>query len=196
MKTSLPNSALDQVFRSARTYNSYIDRPVDEATLKRLYELYKWGPTSTNQQPLRIVWCTTQDAKDRLAALCQAGNADKVRTAPVTAILGMEMNFVRFLRRLFPIADASTWYGDDPRFLADSALRNSSLQAAYLIIAARMLGLDTNPLGGFDEEAINAAFFPDSTVRVNFLMTLGYGDPATLYPRGPRLDFEEANRLV
>jgi 3-hydroxypropanoate dehydrogenase len=196
MGNPLPEQALDQVFRKARTFNSYIDRPVAEQTLRQLYDLYKWGPTSTNQQPLRIVWCTTQDAKDRLAALCFAGNVEKVRQAPVTAILGMEMDFVRFLRRLFPIADATGWYGDDERFLADSALRNSSLQAAYLILAARMLGLDTNPLGGFDEKAINAAFFADSSVRVNFVMTLGYGDPATLYPRGPRLDFEEANRLV
>lgn len=196
MAEPLSEHVLDQVFRNARTFNGYIDRPVPPDTLRALYDLYKWGPTSTNQQPQRIVWCTTEDAKERLASMSFAGNVEKIRKAPVTAILGMEMDFIRTLPRLFPHTDARGWYGTDERLIADSALRNSTLQAAYLIVAARMLGLDVGPLGGFDEEKVNVAFFPNSTVRVNFLLTIGYGDAATVFPRSPRLDFVEANSII
>ncbi|MFC3940790.1 malonic semialdehyde reductase [Pseudomonas gingeri NCPPB 3146 = LMG 5327] len=196
MNMPLSDELLDQVFRKARTFNSFIDRPVAQSTIRALYDLLKWGPTSTNQQPLRVVWCHSPEAKERLAALCYAGNAEKVRAAPVTAILGMELDFVRYLPRLFPHADARGWYGDDQRLIAESAFRNSSLQGAYFIIAARMLGLDTNPMSGFDEEQINASFFADSSIRVNFIATLGYGDSTTLYERAPRLDFDEANRFI
>ncbi|MEM5386739.1 malonic semialdehyde reductase [Paraburkholderia phymatum] len=187
---------LDRVFRKARTHNSYIDRPVTRETLEALYSLYKWGPTSTNQQPLRVVWCVTSDAKERLAALCHAGNAAKVRAAPAAAIFGMDEDFVRHLPRLFPHADARSWYGNDQALIRDSAFRNSTLQAAYLIIAARLLGLDTNPMSGFDEAGVNAEFFTGSRTQVNFITTLGYGDPQTLYPRAPRFEFDEVNKLV
>jgi 3-hydroxypropanoate dehydrogenase len=196
MSDLLPDEVLDRVFRKARTFNSYIDRPVTEVMLRHLYDLLKWGPTSTNQQPLRVVWCVSSEAKERLAALCYPGNAEKVRASPVAAVLGMELDFVRHLPRLFPHTDARGWYGDDRRLIAESAFRNSTLQAAYLIIAARLLGLDTNPMSGFDEGGVNQAFFAGTTVRVNFITTLGYGDPATLYPRAPRLEFEEANTLL
>lgn len=196
MKNPIPEEIVDQIFRNARSFNGYLEQPVSSKELHRIYEIYKWGPTSTNQQPQRIVWCTTSDAKERLAQLCFAGNVEKVRDAPVTAILGMEMNFIETLPRLFPHTDARGWYGTDERFIADSALRNASLQAAYLIIAARAVGLDVGPIGGFDAEAINATFFPNSTIRVNFLLTLGYGNTSSLFPRSPRLDFEDANEII
>jgi 3-hydroxypropanoate dehydrogenase len=186
----------DRLFRTARTFNAYVDRPVSEATLRDLYNLYKWGPTSTNQQPLRVVWCVSEKAKSRLADLCFSGNAEKVRAAPVAAIFGMDLDFVRHLPRLFPHVDAKDWYGDDERLIAESAFRNSSLQAGYLILAARLLGLGTNPMSGFDEDAVNAAFFPDEKVRVNFITTLGYGDPDAVFPRAPRFEFEEVSRLI
>jgi 3-hydroxypropanoate dehydrogenase len=134
-------------------------------------------------------------AKEKLAALSYAGNAEKIRTAPVSAVLGMDTDFLRYLLRTYPHADARGWYGDDRRLIEESAFRNSSLQVGYLILAARMLGLDTNPMSGFDEAAVNTAFFGDTAVRVNCITTLGYADPETLYPRAPRLDFEETNRL-
>ncbi|TPG88788.1 malonic semialdehyde reductase [Pseudomonas caspiana] len=196
MSIALPYDVSDQIFRKARTFNSFIDKPVAEPTLRALYDLLKWGPTSTNQQPLRIVWCRSDESKEKLASLCYAGNAEKVRAAPVTAILGMELDFVRYLLRLFPHADARGWYGDDQRLIAESAFRNSSLQGAYFIIAARMLGLGTNPMSGFDEDQVNATFFDNSSVKVNFITTLGYGDASTLYDRAPRLDFEEVNRFI
>ncbi|WNG47094.1 malonic semialdehyde reductase [Archangium minus] len=195
MAEPLCDLVLDRVFRKARTFNSFTDRPVDEATLRALHELWKWGPTSTNQQPLRVVWCVSDAAKSTLAALCAPGNAKKVLDAPVSAVLGMETNFVHYLPRVFPHTDARGWYGDNRRLIEESAFRNSSLQAAYFIIAARLLGLDTNPMSGFDEEKVNEAFFAGTTSRVNFITTLGYGDPATLYPRGPRLEFEETNLI-
>jgi 3-hydroxypropanoate dehydrogenase len=196
MTFAVSNDVIDLVFRQARTYNSYTDRAVDEHTLRTLYDLFKWGPTSTNQQPLRVVWCVSQASKERLAELCYAGNAEKVRRAPVSAVLGMDLDFVRHLPRLFPHADARAWYGDDRKLIEESAFRNSSLQGAYFIIAARLMGLATNPMSGFDEGRVNHVFFPDGTVRVNFISTLGYGEPSTLYPRAPRLDFDEVCRII
>jgi 3-hydroxypropanoate dehydrogenase len=186
----------DQLFRTARTFNGYTDRPVTEATLRALYDLYKWGPTSTNQQPLRVIWCITGEAKAKLADFCYPGNAEKVRAAPVTAIFGMDLDFVQHLLRMFPHADARGWYGDDEKLIAESAFRNSTLQAGYLIIAARALGLGANGMSGFDEAGVNAAFFPGGRVRVNFISTLGYGDQEAVYPRAPRFEFEEVNDLL
>lgn len=192
----LPDETLDRVFRNARTVNGYVDQPVTDDDLRILYDLMKWGPTSTNQQPQRIVWCRTQEAKERLAALCYPGNAEKVRAAPVAAVLGMELNFVPDLPRLYPHFDARGWYGDNQTLIAESAFRNATLQAGYLIVAARMLGLDTNPMSGFDAEAVNSAFFAGTTIKANFITTLGHGDLSSAYPRGPRLTFEEANTLL
>jgi 3-hydroxypropanoate dehydrogenase len=196
MNDSLPDEILDRVFREARTFNGYIDKPVSRDTLKALHDVYKWGPTSTNQQPLRVVWCLSGEARDRLAALCYPGNAEKVRLAPAAAIFGMDLDFVEHLPRMFPHADARGWYGDDQQLIRESAFRNSSLQAAYLIVAARMLDLDTNPMSGFDEEGVNAAFFSGTNIRVNFITTLGHGDPDTLYARAPRFEFDEVSTIL
>lgn len=196
MLTPLPDESLDRVFRMARTVNAYRDAPVTEDDLRALYDLMKWGPTSTNQQPLRIVWCRSPEAKERLAALCFPGNAEKVRAAPVAAVLGMDNDFVRHLPRLFPHTDARGWYGNDQALIDESAFRNSTLQAGYLIVAARMLGLDLNPMSGFNADAVNQAFFSNTTIKVNFITTLGHGDPDSAYPRGPRLSFDEACTLV
>ncbi|MFC0303466.1 malonic semialdehyde reductase [Rhizorhabdus histidinilytica] len=186
----------DRLFREARTANGYTDRAVTEDVLRALYDLYKWGPTSTNQQPLRVVWCIGETAKGRLADLCYPGNAEKVRGAPAVGVFGMDLDFLRHLPRLFPHVDARSWYGDDRKLIAESAFRNSTLQAGYLIVAARLLGLATNPMSGFDEEGVNAAFFPEGNVRVNFITTLGYGDPAAVHPRAPRFDFDEVSRII
>lgn len=190
------DDALHAAFHHGRTFNGFTDRPVGIEVLRALYDAVKWGPTSTNQQPMRLVCCTSPAAKDRLAALCYPGNAEKVREAPVTAVLGMDLDFVRHLPRMFPHTDARPWYGDDHAMIHTSAFRNSSLQGGYLIIAARLLGLATNPMSGFDEEGVNAAFFPGGTTKVNFITTLGYGDPATLYPRAPRFDFDEVCTVI
>ena len=186
----------DRIFRKARTFNAFLDRPVPNETLRTLYDLYKWGPTSTNQQPLRVVWCVSDPAKQKLAALCYPGNAEKVRAAPAAAVLGMDLDFVQHLPRVYPHTDARPWYGNDQDLIRSSAFRNSSLQAGYLILAARLLGLGTNPMSGFDEDAVNAAFFPDATVKVNFITTLGFGDPSAVYPRAPRFDFDEVSSII
>lgn len=196
MLNPVAQEAMEKAFVDARTVNGYTSEPVTDEDLRAVYDLMKWGPTSTNQQPLRIIWCRTQEAKDRLAELCYPGNAEKVRAAPVAAILGMEHDFVRHLPRLFPHMDATGWYGDDQELIRESAFRNSSLQAGYLIIAARMLGLALNPMSGFDADAVNEQFFGGTSVKVNFITTLGHGDVSTAYPRGPRLTFEEANSLA
>jgi len=197
MTLPLSDEVLDRVFRRARTVNSYTDRPVSPQVLREIYDLLKWGPTSTNQCPLRIVWCVSEPAKARLAALCAGGNAEKVLRAPVSAVLAMDLAFYRHIPRLFPhVPDAQSWYSGQDEMIKESALRNSSLQGAYFIIAARLLGLDCNPMSGFDEGKINDTFFADTPTRVNFITTLGYGDPATLYPGAPRFDFEEVNTLL
>ena len=196
MPSVVSSEILDLIFRKARTFNSYQDRPVDTRVLQELYNLVKWGPTSSNQQTLRIIWCVSTEAKEKLAALCYQGNAEKIRVAPVTAILGMDLDFVRHLPRMFPHTDARAWYGDDQKLIQESAFRNSSLQGGYFIIAARLLGLATNPMSGFDEEGLNREFFSEGKTKVNFITTLGYGDPDTLYPRAPRFKFDEVNLII
>lgn len=192
MLQPLPAQSQNRIFREARTVNLYSSEPVTDELLASLYDLMKWGPTSTNQQPLRIIWCRTPHAREKLASMCLPGNAEKVRLSPVAAILGMDIDFIEYLPRLFPHADARNWYEGNEALIQESAFRNSSLQAGYLIVAARMLGLDVNPMSGFDAEAVNRFFFKGTNILVNFIMTLGHGNPASCYPRGPRLDFEEA----
>ena len=196
MGEKLTDSALDTIFRTARTYNGYADRPVGEDQLRAIWDLLKWGPTSANQEPLRIVWCVSQEAKDKLAQFCSAQNAPKVRKAPVTAILAMDMEFYEKLPKLFPHTDARAWFLGNDGLIQESAFRNSTLQGAYFIIAARMLGLDTGPMSGFDTNKVNEAFFAGTTYRANFISTLGYGDPASIFDRLPRLDFDEANQIL
>jgi len=196
MTAPLPDEVLDRVFREARSFNHYLDRPVETDTLRAIWDLVKWGPTSANQEPLRIVWCVSPEAKEKLAALTSGLNPPKVAAAPVVAILGMDMAFYDRLPALFPHADARSWFAGNDRLIGDNALRNSSLMAAYLIVAARMLGLDAGPMSGIDAPAIDAAFFAGTTYKTNFITTLGYGDRDTLHPRLPRLTFEDANAIT
>lgn len=193
----LDDQALDTLFRSARTFNHYTDRPVTDADLQAIWDLMKWGPTSANQLPARILWCSSAEAKEKLAACATGTNPDKIRAAPVTAIIGMDTEFHQYLPELFPHADAKSWFDGNAELRQASAFRNSSLQGAYLILAARALGLDTGPMSGFDAGAVDKAFFADTpSVHANFITTLGYGDRNTLHPRSPRPDFAKVNRVV
>jgi 3-hydroxypropanoate dehydrogenase len=155
----------------------------------------KMGPTSANSLPARLVWCTSQGAKDALADCASEANAAKIRKAPVTVIIGMDMEFYEELPRLFPHADAKSWFVGKPQMIADTAFRNSALQGAYLIIAARALGLDTGPMSGFDADKVDAASFAGTKHKTNFIATLGYGDPETIFDRSPRPDFAEFNSI-
>lgn len=192
----LDNAALDTLFREARSQNGWLDKPVAEAQLRQLYELMKWGPTAANGCPARIVFVHSPEARAKLTACVSAGNVDKVSTAPVTAIIGMDMAFYDKLPQLFPHVDARPWFVGQPQMIADTAFRNSSLQGGYFILAARALGLDCGPMSGFDPAQVDAAFFAGTTVKSNFICGLGYGDPAKLFPRSPRLAFDEACRIV
>ena len=193
----LPDTSLDQLFRTARTYNGYTDAPVAEADLHAIWDLMKWGPTSANQLPARLIWCTSDTAKAKLAECCSAQNAPKVLNAPVTVIIGMDRDFHEYLPELFPHANAKAWFDGNPALRAESAMRNSSLQGAYLIMAARALGLDTGPMSGFDAAKVDAAFFADTpSVGVNFISTLGHGDAATIFDRSPRPDFGKFNSVA
>jgi 3-hydroxypropanoate dehydrogenase len=193
----LGDEALDQIFREARTYNGWLDRPVNDAQLRAIWDLVKMGPTSANMQPARIVWVTSGEAKERLAALTGGTNPDKVRQAPATAIIGYDIDFHDQLPWLFPHTDARSWFTGDETKREEAAFRNSSLQGAYFIIAARALGLDTGPMSGFDNAGVDAAFFSDlPRVRSNFICSVGYGDPASIFERSPRPDFDRFNRIV
>jgi 3-hydroxypropanoate dehydrogenase len=196
MTRALDDAGFDLIFRTARTYNGYTDEPVGEADLRAIWDLAKWGPTSANMSPARIVWCKTPEAKEKLAALASSTNADKIRKAPATAIIGMDMEFYEKLPQLFPHADAHAWFVGNDALIESGAFRNSTLQGAYLIIAARALGFDTGPMSGFDNDAVDATFFPGTLIKSNFICTIGHGDPASIFDRSPRLDFEDANSIV
>lgn len=197
MSEPLSDSALDQLFRTARTYNGYLDKPVSEAQLHAIWDLMKFGPTSANSLPARIIWCVSDEAKAKLAALAIPGNKEKIVAAPVTAIIGMDLEFYEHLPEFFPHTDARSWFAGTDALAETTAFRNSSLQGAYFILAARALGLDTGPMSGFDNDAVDKAFFADQPkVKSNFIATLGYGDPATIFERSPRPGFERFNRLV
>ena len=181
-----------QLFTAARTQNGYLDTAVPDSQLHELYELLKWGPTSANCSPARFVFVRSAEAKARLAACVSAGNQGKVLAAPVTAIIGMDMAFAEQLPQLFPHTDARAWFVGKPELVEATAMRNSSLQGAYLIMAARVLGLDCGPMSGFDAAKLDAAFWAGTTVKTNFICALGHGDPAKVLPRSPRLSFEQA----
>lgn len=211
MHHPLGNDALDQIFRQARTHNAWLNKPVTDETLRQLYDLMRWGPTSANSSPARVMFLRTPEAKERLLPALSPGNVEKTKSAPVTTIIGYDLRFYERLPRLFPhnlkMSDA---FANNPELAEATAKRNSSLQGAYLIIAARMLGLDCGPMSGFDQAKVDheffgagreargytEEFFPTTHVRSNFLCNLGYGDPAGLYPRSPRLNFEEACVLL
>lgn len=196
MGKPLDDTGLDTLFRAARTYNGYTDAPVTEAQIRQIYDLLKMGPTSANQQPARFVWCLSQAAKDKLADCAGGANPDKIRKAPAAVVIGMDENFHEHLPFLFPHVDAKSWFEGDVEKRRDHAFRNSSLQGAYFIMAARAVGLDTGPMSGFDADKVNAAFFADQPgVSVNFISTLGVGDPATIFGRLPRPEFDKFNRI-
>ncbi|MFM0256010.1 malonic semialdehyde reductase [Paraburkholderia sediminicola] len=192
----LSDQALDQLFREARTHNGWQQKPVDDAMLKQLIELVLLGPTSANSSPGRFVFVKTQEGKEKLRPALSPGNLEKTMAAPVTAIVGMDMAFYEHLPKLFPHADARRWFAGKDKAIADTAFRNSTLQGGYLILAARALGLDTGAMSGFDAAKVDAAFFAGTTVKSNFLINLGYGDPSKLFPRSPRFAFDEAARIV
>lgn len=192
MFSPLNDTALDQLFRTARTYNAFSGE-IDDATLHRLYDLLKFGPTAANACPARFVFVKSPEAKAKLAPALDAGNRDKTLAAPVTVIVGYDMAFYDKLPVLFPHTDARSWFaGKTEAALETVALRNGSLQGAYLILAARSLGLDTGPMSGFDNAKVDEAFFAGTAIRSNFLVNLGKGDTGSIFPRSPRLGFDEA----
>lgn len=190
----LEASALDQLFREARTATKWLDAPVDPALIQELYELLKWGPTSANTSPARFVFLTSDEAKGRLVKLLPEGNQEKARTAPVVVLVAYDVEFFHKLDKLMPYRDLKPWFSK-PEVAAQNAAQSGTLQGAYLILAARALGLDCGPMLG-DLEAIDREFFEGTTWKTNFVCALGYGDRAQLHPRLPRLDFEEAARIL
>jgi len=194
---SIDAAGLDLLFREARTHNKWRDAPVSDETLRELYDLLKFGPTSANSSPARFVFIRTKEGKEKLRPALSSGNTEKTMAAPVTAIVAYDPKFFERLPRLFPHnADAVSWFNSNDSLAATTAFRNGTLQGAYLIIAARALGLDTGPMSGFDNATVDAAFFGTNGWRSNFLVNIGHGDPAGLYPRSPRLPFDEAAILA
>jgi 3-hydroxypropanoate dehydrogenase len=195
MHPPLPAPALDQIFRTARTHNGFTPQPVGDETLHALHDLMKWGPTSANCCPARIVFVRTREAKEKLRPALMPGNVDKTMAAPVTALIGRDLDFHEHLPRLFPHADAKSWFAGKEAFIAHTAMLNACLQGAYLIIAARSLGLDCGPMSGFDSEIADAAFFAGTRIKSFMLVNLGHGDPSKVYPRSPRFEFNEVCRI-
>jgi len=196
MTTSLGDDALDTLFRDARSHNGWREEAVTDAQLHALYDLMKMGPTAANACPARLVFVRGDDAKKRLEPCLDAANIEKCNTAPVVALIAMDLAFYEKLPKLFPHDDARSWYEGKPEKIREAASRNSTLQGAYLIIAARSIGLDCGPMSGFDADRLNAEFFPDGRVVINFICALGKGDPDKLFERLPRLDFDEACSIL
>ncbi|MBU6475023.1 MAG: malonic semialdehyde reductase [Alphaproteobacteria bacterium] len=192
----LTEQATRQLFTEARTHNAWLDRPVSDEILKKAYDLAKFGPTSANCSPLRVVFVRSQEAKARLKPCLAEGNIEKTMAAPVTALLGMDMKFYDHLPKLFPQADARAWFTGNDAVIADTAFRNSSLQAAYFIIAARACGLDCGPMSGFDKAKADETFFKGTSFKSNFLCNIGYGDKTKLHPRNPRFAFEDVCQIL
>lgn len=191
------DKALDILFRQARSHSFWLDKPVSDVTLQALYDLMRYGPTTANSQPARLVFLKSNEAKERVRPHLIPSNVDKVMTAPVTAIVGYDTRFYEHLGKVFPHKpEARSWYEDEPQKVELNALRNSSLQGGYLIMAARALGLDCGPMSGFDNAGVDREFFPDGRVKSNFLCCLGYGDHAQLFPRNPRFEFHEVCRIL
>jgi 3-hydroxypropanoate dehydrogenase len=195
MSDIFTDAALDQLFRTARTQNAFQGRPVEDSQLRALYDLLKWAPTSANSSPARFVFVKSAEAKQKLAPALSEGNLAKTLAAPVTVIIGFDQDFHEKLPYLFPHADAKSWFDGPREGRHEAAFRNGTLQGAYLILAARTLGLDAGPMSGFDAAKVDEAFFAGTAVKSNFLVNLGYGDPAGVFPRLPRLSFDEAARI-
>jgi 3-hydroxypropanoate dehydrogenase len=190
------NITTEQLFDNARTHNAFKPEPIPETTLRQLYDLLKWGPTSANCSPARFIFVTSPEGKEKLLAGMSPGNQDKTRSAPVSVVIGMDMAFFEKLPQLFPHADAKSWFVGNQPMIDATAFRNSSLQGGYFILAARSLGLDCGPMSGFDAAKVDAAFWAGTSVKTNFICNLGHGDASKLFSRSPRLGFEEACSIV
>lgn len=193
---ALSDTALDQLFRQARTVHAFKPVPVPDDTIRQLYDLLKWGPTAFNAQPARYVFVKSAEAKARLMPALSPGNVPQVQSAAVTVIVAYDTRFPEHLPTQFPGYDAKAVFDANPAIVEPAALRNSSLQGAYLILAARALGLDSGAMSGFNPQAVNEAFFPDGRFKANFLLNIGVADPAGVYPRAPRLAFDEVAQIV
>jgi 3-hydroxypropanoate dehydrogenase len=189
-------AALAQIFTEARTHNAFLDQPVPEALLIEALDLAKMGPTSANQQPLRVLFLRSKEAKERLRPAMSAGNVEKTMAAPVVAIAGYDLKFYEHLPFLFPHADAKSWFSGAPEFAARAAFQNGTLQVGYLILALRAVGLDAGPMTGFDAGKVEAEFFPEGTIKANVIINIGYGDDAKLFPRSPRFAFDQMAKFL
>ncbi len=192
----LDAKSLDTIFRNARTHSHWQEKPVSDAVLKQVYELARMAPTSANTQPMRVVFIKSAAEKEKLKPCLDAGNVDKTMKAPVTALIAYDLEFYENMPKLFPQTDARSWYVGKPEKIQFTAAQSGTLQGAYFIIAARALGLDCGPMGGFNSAKCDEAFFKGTPWRSNFLCNVGYGEPSKLHPRNPRLDFEEACKIV
>lgn len=193
----LGDAALDQIFREARSYNGWLDKDVSEEQIRAIYDLMKMGPTSANMQPARLVWCKSQESRDRLAEFASEANKKKIRTAPVCVIIGYDIDFHEHLPWLFPHTDVKSWFEGDEEGRKQGAARNSALQGAYLMLAARSLGLDCGPMSGVDLDKVTEEFFADEPKhRADWICSIGYGDAASIFGRSPRPDFGKFNRIA
>lgn len=196
MSEILNDAGLDLLFRDARTHNEWQDKDVSDVLLQAVYDLAKMGPTSANCSPMRVLFLRSKEAREKLRPALIEGNVDKTMAAPVTAVLGHDLEFYEHLPKLFPHADARSWFVGKEALIESTAFRNGSLQGAYFILAARALGLDCGPMSGFDNAKVDAAFFAGTKVKSNFLCNLGYGDPSNLFPRSPRFAFDDVCRIL
>jgi len=192
----LDDRSLDIIFREAHTHSNWLDKPVSDALLRQIYDLMKWAPTSANCCPARFVFVRSTEAKQRLLPAMAPGNMEKTRTAPVTVIVGYDLEFYEKLPKLFPQADARSWFVGNQPLIKRNAIQSGTLQGAYLLLAARALGLDAGPMNGFDNEKVDREFFAGTQIKSNFVINLGYGDSSKLFPRNPRLPFEEAAQIL
>jgi 3-hydroxypropanoate dehydrogenase len=193
---TLDQKAFDTLFLEARTYNGWLDKAVPDEMIQKIYDLAKWGPTSANCCPMRVVFVRSSEEKEKLKLMLDKGNQEKTMQAPVVALFAYDRKFFDKMNKLAPHVNVEKWYGGKEALVAETAWRNGTLQAAYFMLAARSLGLDCGPMSGFSKDKVKAEFFPDLDGDVNFICSLGYGDPATPYPRAPRLDFDEACNIV
>jgi 3-hydroxypropanoate dehydrogenase len=196
MSSSIGAAALDQIFRDARSHNAWQDKSVSDETLRQLLDIVKMGPTSANCSPARFTIVKSPEAKARLLKHVSDGNSEKTRSAPATVIVAYDLKFYDHLPKLFPHTDAKQWFTGNDALIEETAFRNGTLQGAYLIVAARALGLDTGPMSGFDKEGVDREFFSGTTYKSNFLCNLGYGDPSGLFDRSPRFDFDEMAKII
>ncbi|MEQ8605111.1 MAG: malonic semialdehyde reductase [Marivibrio sp.] len=196
MSEAIDDAALDALFREARTHNAWIDRETPDELLRRAYDLAKMAPTSANCQPMRVIFVRSEAEKKKLEPCLMEGNREKTMKAPATAIIGYDVEFFEELPRLFPHTDARSWFAGKPKAAETNAFRNGSLQGAYLLLACRAVGLDCGPMSGFDNAKVDEAFFKGTTIKSNFLMNIGYGDPSVLHDRSPRPAFDDFCKIV